>query len=134
MVASIRSISARGVTIGQNAGPPPGPSFFGFSTGETNSPDDTPAVVTIQRTGDLTVAGSVNWSLTIGPGGNTRIQPATATGTASFPISTTQVQITVELTNMNGEAGATATMTLNTPVNGTLLTSSTDVIWGGGGG
>jgi len=44
------------------------------------------------------------------------------------------VLITVELASMNGEAADSATMTLNTPVNGTLLTSSTDVIWGGGGG
>jgi len=134
MVASIRGSILRSVKISQNAGPPPGPSFFGFSNGETKSPNNIPAVVTIQRTGDLTVAGSVNWALSFFPPSNTRIQPATATGTASFPINATQVLITVELASMNGEAADSATMTLNTPVNGTLLTSSTDVIWGGGGG
>lgn len=117
--------------------PAQGPSTIGFVTGETNAADGVPAIVQIQRTGDLSYAASIDWSLTTFPPGNTIIQPSAATGTANFAINASLVQITVELSNMDGESAASASMTLNTPSPSpdvTIGTASTDINWGGGGG
>jgi glucose/arabinose dehydrogenase len=105
------------------------PSSFALSSGNYNVNENAgTATITVQRSGNTAIAGSVNYATSNGSAIAGSDYTAT-NGTVSFAANESSKTFTVPITNdTEGERNETFTITLSSPQNGTLGTQNTATV------
>ena len=136
MAASIRGTILQGVSISAAGAPPPA-TTFDISTFPFPNSGSFPQVYTIERSGDISGTGSVDWTITSPSPANNGVQgardadnPYSSTGTAVFGISDTTVTVNIDYSFGGGYPSTNSvTLTLSNPVNGSIGTGTATGNW-----